>query len=122
MEQQKSSPLLDQEENKVSDREIVSALATLTASVVCCVLGDEQVDEQIRLRDDVIFRQKQEMATQQQRIEELNEELKSQMTQAPIKEEGMYMYLTSTPGTVLSFAKRSVVQKAGNRACWCQGT
>ena len=84
----------------------MSALATLTASVVCCVLGDEQVDEQIRLRDDVIFQQKQEMATQQQRIEELNEELRSQMTQAPIKEEGIY--LTSTPSTVLSFAKRSV--------------
>ena len=49
----------------------MSALATLTASAVCCVLGDEQVDEQIRSRDDVIFQLKQQIATQQQRIEEL---------------------------------------------------
>ena len=72
----------------------MSALATLTASAVCCVLGDEQVDEQIQLRDDVIFRQKQEMATQQQRIEELkhqNEELRSRVSQGPIKEEGIHM-------------------------------
>ena len=78
---------------------------------MCCVLGDEQVDEQIQLKDDVIFQQKQEMATQQQRIEELKheiEELRSQVSQAPIKEEGihnkimlymycMYMYLASSP-------------------------
>ena len=87
LEQQRSSPLL--EENKV--REIVSAVATVTACAVCCVLGHEEVDEQIRLRDDMIFRLKQEMATQQQRIEELkceNEELRNEKTQAPIKEEG----------------------------------
>ena len=54
-----------------------------------CILG---VDEQIQLRDDMIYRLKQEMATQQQRIEELKyeiEELKSQISQVPIKEEGM---------------------------------
>ena len=49
----------------------MSALATLTASAVCCVLGDEQVDEQIQLRDDMIFRFKKQIATQQQRMEEL---------------------------------------------------
>ena len=72
----------------------MSALATLTASAVCYILGDEQVDEQIRLRDAVIFRQKQEMATQQQKIEELkheNEELRSRVSQVPIKEEGIHM-------------------------------
>ena len=49
------------------------------------------MDEQIRLRDDVIFRLKQEMATQQQRIEELkyeNYELRSRVSQVLIKEEG----------------------------------
>ena len=68
----------------------MSALATLTASAVFYVLGDEQVDEQICLSDDVIFGLKQEMAIQQQRIEEYeNYELKSRVSQAPIKEEGM---------------------------------
>ena len=70
---------------------------------MCCVLGDEQVDEQIRLRDDKIYQLKQ-------RIEELknkNEELKSQMSQPTIKEEGMY--LTSTLGTIFSFVKRRVI-------------
>ena len=38
---------------------------------MCCVLGDEEVDEQIRLRDDVIYQQKQQMAIQQQRIADL---------------------------------------------------
>ena len=49
----------------------MSAVATVTTCAVCCVLGDEEVDEQIRLRDGVIFHLKQQMATQQQRIEEL---------------------------------------------------
>ena len=56
---------------------------------VCCVLGDEEVDEQIRLRDDVIFQLKQQMATQQQRIADLeygNKEL--ELSQIPVKEEG----------------------------------
>ena len=48
----------------------MSALATLTASAVCCVLGDEQVDEQIRLRDDAIFQLKQQVAALQQKNEE----------------------------------------------------
>ena len=55
----------------------MSALVTLTASALYCVLGDEQVDEQIRLRE---------------RIEELKyeiEELRSQMSQPTNKEEGM---------------------------------
>ena len=51
----------------------MSALATLTASAVCCVLGDEQVDEQIRLRDDIIFQLKQQIAS--------------------IKEEGTHVYM-----------------------------
>ena len=67
---------------------MVSAVATVTAYAVCCVLG---VDEQIRLRDDVIFQLKQQMATQQQSIKELkyeNEELRSQLSQLPVKDEG----------------------------------
>ena len=55
---------------------------------VCCVLGDEEVDEQIRLRDDVIFQLKQQMATQQQRIADL-EYAVDELSQIPIKEEGM---------------------------------
>ena len=55
---------------------------------VCCVLGDEEVDEQIRLRDDVIFQLKQQMATQQQRIADL-EYTVNELSQVPIKEEGM---------------------------------
>ena len=58
---------------------------------MCCVLGDEEVDEQIRLRNDVIFQLKQQMATQQQRIADLeyrNKELE-ELSQIPIKEEGM---------------------------------
>ena len=57
---------------------------------VCCVLGDEEVDEQIRLRDYVIFQLKQQMATQQQRIADLeyrNKELE-ELSQIPVKEEG----------------------------------
>ena len=55
---------------------------------VCCVLGDEEVDEQIRLRDDMIFQLKQQMATQQQRIADL-EYAVDELSQIPIKEEGM---------------------------------
>ena len=57
---------------------------------MCCVLGDEEVDEQIRLRDDVIFQLKQQMATLQQRIADLeyrNKEIEK-LLQIPIKEEG----------------------------------
>jgi hypothetical protein len=43
-----------------------------------CVLGDEEVDEQIRWRDDVIFQLTQQMAMQQQRIVDLEYELKGQ--------------------------------------------
>ena len=60
--------------------------------LVCYVLGDEEVDEQIRLRDDIIFDLKQQMATQQQRIIDLehrNKELEGQLSQVPIKVEGM---------------------------------
>jgi hypothetical protein len=39
---------------------------------VCCVLGDEEVDEQIRLRDDVIYKLKQKIA-------DLEYELKGQI-------------------------------------------
>ena len=95
LELQRGSPLL--EENKV--REIVSAVATVTACAVCCVLGDEEVDEQIRLRDGMIFQLKQHMATQQQRIEELkyeNEELRGLVSQVSIKEEGTCIVGIST--------------------------
>ena len=73
----------------------MSALATLTASAVCCVLGDEQVDEQIQSRDDVIFQLKQQIAAQQQQISDLEyriEDLEGQPLQTPIKEEeGIYI-------------------------------
>ena len=55
---------------------------------VCCVLGDEEVDEQIRLRDDVIFQLKQQMATQQQKIADLQHTV-NELSQVPIKKEGM---------------------------------
>ena len=56
---------------------------------VCCVLGDEEVDEQIRLRDNVIFQLKQQMATQQQRIADLDHIVNELSQVVPIKEEGM---------------------------------
>ena len=69
----------------------MSAVATLIACVcVCYVLGDEEVDEQIQLRDDVIFQLKQQIAEQQQRIADLeyrNKEFE-ELSQIPIKEEG----------------------------------
>ena len=55
--------------------------------VLCCVLGDEQVDEQIRLRDDVIF----QLKTQQQRTADFEYEFKGQPSQTSIKEEGMFV-------------------------------
>ena len=55
---------------------------------VCCVLGDEEVDEQIRLRDDIIFQLKQQMATQQQRIADLEHRV-NELSQVPIREEGI---------------------------------
>ena len=54
---------------------------------VCRVLGNA-VDEQIRLRDDVIFQLKQPIATQQERIEY---EFKGLSSQASIKKEGIIM-------------------------------
>ena len=58
---------------------IVSAVGTLIAcACVLCSIGDEEVDEQIRLRDDIIFQLKQQIATQKQRIAELEYELKGQ--------------------------------------------
>ena len=72
----------------------MSALATLTTSPVCCVLGDEQVDEQIRLRDDVIFQLMQQIAIKQQKISDLEyriEDLEGQPSQTLVKaEEGIY--------------------------------
>ena len=55
------------------------------------IIGDEDVDERIRLRDDTIFHLKQELSTVQQRIEDLNfenKELKGQLSPAQIKEKG----------------------------------
>ena len=46
------------------------------------------MDEQIQLRDDVIFQLKQQMATQQQRIADL-EHIVNELSQISIKEEGM---------------------------------
>ena len=85
LEQQRSSPLL--EENKVSWGDSVSCSYS-HCMCMCCVLGDEEVDEQIRLRDDVIYQLKQQMATQQQRIDDL-EYTVNELSQIPIKKEGM---------------------------------
>ena len=46
------------------------------------------MDEQIRLRDDVIFQLKQQMATQQQKIADLQHTV-NELSQVPIKKEGM---------------------------------
>ena len=57
-------------------------------------VGDEDVDEQLLLRDDTIFHLKQEMSTMQQRIMYLKseiEEMKGRQFLAPIKHEGMYV-------------------------------
>ena len=54
-------------------------------------VGDEDVDEQLRLRDDTIFHLKQEISTMQQRIEDLKSELKGQQSPSQIKEGGMYI-------------------------------
>ena len=48
---------------------------------VCCVLGDEEVDEQIRFRDDMIFKLKQRIAD----LEHTNREL----SQISINKEGI---------------------------------
>ena len=48
---------------------------------VCCVLGGEEVDELIRLRDDVIFQLKQRIADLEHTVNE--------PSQTPIKKEGM---------------------------------
>jgi hypothetical protein len=66
---------------------------------VCCVLGDEEVDEQIRLRDDMIFKLKQQITTQQQGTADLwhrNKEL--ELSQMPIKEEGVSIVPTIVYG------------------------
>ena len=55
---------------------------------VCCVLGDE-VDEQILLRDDVFFQLKQQIATQQERITDLEYQFKGLSSLASIKKEGI---------------------------------
>ena len=47
------------------------------------------MDEQIRLRDDVIFHLKQKMATQQQRISDLKHRNKKLEELLSIKEEGI---------------------------------
>ena len=62
---------------------------------VCCILGDEEVDEQIRLRDDVIFQLKQQVASQQQRIADL-EHIVNELSQIPIKEEVLGMSIVPT--------------------------
>ena len=49
------------------------------------------MDEQIQLRDDVIFQLKQQIATQQERITDLEYKFKGQPSQASIKKEGIIM-------------------------------
>ena len=77
-EQQRSSPLL--EEDKVSWGNSVSCSYS-HCMCVCCVLGDEEVDEQIQLRDDEILELKQRIADLEHTVNELS--------QVPIKKEGM---------------------------------
>jgi hypothetical protein len=62
---------------------------------VYCILGDEEVDEQIRVRDEMIFQLKQQMATQllQQRIADLEYELKGQPSQVYIYSRIDYIYI-----------------------------
>ena len=64
----------------------------MSLCAVWCALEGEEVDEQIRLRDDTIYHLKQQISTQQQRIEELNEDLRGQLlSQVPTKDEGIYV-------------------------------
>ena len=66
---------------------------------VCVFVGDEDVDEQLYLRDDTIFQLKQQMSTMQQRIEELNyenEELRSERSLTSFKGKGT-MYIAHAP-------------------------
>jgi hypothetical protein len=51
---------------------------------------EKEVDEQTLLRDDVIFRLKQQMAIQQQRIADLECERKGQLSQVPISRRNVY--------------------------------
>ena len=64
---------------------------------LCAVVGDGDTEAKLSLQEDKIFDLKQQMATMQQRIEDLkseNEELKSQCSLPPIKKEGIYMPCT----------------------------
>ena len=67
------------------------------SGTVLCVsimfLGHEQMDEKIRLRDDTIFHLKQQMSTQQHKIEDLNHENEELKTQHSV--EGKRMYSSS---------------------------
>ena len=67
-------------------------------------LGDEDVDEQLRLKEDTIFRLKQQISNMQQRIEDLtteNEDLKkAQLSSPTIKEEGMCIAHASCYGSL----------------------
>ena len=65
--------------------------AVVYVSCMYMFVGDEDVDERLRLRDDTIFHLKQEISTMQQRIEDLESELKGQRSPSQIKEGGMYI-------------------------------
>ena len=59
-------------------------------------IGDAEMDEQLRLRDDTIFHLNQERYAMQQRIKELkseNDELKSQLSPTiTFKAKGIHKY------------------------------
>ena len=57
------------------------------------IVGDNDMDKRLRLRDDTIFHLKQTMCTLQQKIKDLeyeNEELKCELFLPPFEEEGRY--------------------------------
>ena len=81
---------------------IVSAVGTLIAcACVLCSIGDEEVDEQIRLRDDIIFQLKQQMGIQQQRIADLEHIIVNELSQISIKKEGISINCTSSSHCLL---------------------
>ena len=67
---------------------------------LCAVAGDDNTEAKLRcLQEEMIFDLKQQMATMQRRIDDLkyeNEELKSQRSLPPIKEEGIGFYMSCT--------------------------
>ena len=62
---------------------------------MCCILGSEEVDEQIQLRDDMIFHLKAQMSIQQHMMEELGMHIASLVPRPFEKGPGTYCMCSS---------------------------